>query len=247
MRSRFLLLSSVAAAAATLLAFPGTASARDLVSVGVGARGGAGIVGLSKPGDTSVQTAAGAATDPSYPGFFGSTAGAGLSLDARLLGVVGLEADLFYAFGDKGSGDLTLGPTKYNITIGQPALHVPVLLKGVLPIGIVRPFAGFGPEFVVPGKSTATVDQPGIQTNIGARADGYTLLTLALGVEIKLPLPAVDLRIPIALRGSLNPGTSDKIGDRRDQTLSGTAIQSVTYKSEWQYQGMITAGASIWF
>lgn len=236
-----------ASALAGVSLLPRAALAGDVLSVGVGALGGAGLVGLSKPGDTTIAVGGATGQDTSYPGFFGGTVGAGLSLDARLIGILGVEADLFYAFDEKGSGDLTLGPTKYNIEIGQPALHVPVLVKGVLPIGIVRPFIGFGPEFVLPGKSTAKVDLAGISTRIDARADSYTLLTLALGVEIKLPLPTIDLRIPIALRGSLNPSTSDKVTDRRDMALAGTQITGITYKSEWQYQGMVTAGVAYWF
>lgn len=231
-----------------LLALPGEAWAGDLVGVGVGALAGAGVVGLGKPSDNTVTAGGVTAVDNSYPGFFGTSVGAGVAIDARLLGVVGLEADLFYAFSERGKGDLTLGPTTYELSIGQPALHVPVLLKGVLPVGLFRPFIGFGPEFVLPGTSSSEVTPSGsLQTTVGARAESYTLLTFALGAEIKLPIPALDLRIPIALRGSFNPGTSDKLADRRDADLAGTTIRGITYRSEWQYQGMFTAGVSYWF
>jgi hypothetical protein len=236
------------ALALTIVALPREALAGDIVGFGVGALGGVGVVGLGKPSDTTVTVGNVTGQDNTYPGFFGATAGAGVALDARLLGVVGVELDLFYAFSERAKGDLTVGPTTYNVSIGQPALHVPVLLKGVLPVGLFRPFVGFGPEFVLPGTSSAEVTpSAGLPTTIGARAESYTLLTAALGAEIKLPIPALDLRIPIALRASLNPGTSDKLSERRDVDLSGAAVRSVVYRSEFQVQGMLTAGISCWF
>lgn len=216
----------------------------DVVEVGVGALGGAGIVGLGKPSGASSTTAEVAA----YPGFFGSAVGAGASVDVRFFGFVGIEADFLATFTEKASGDLTVSGTRYEIFVGQPAVHLPLLAKGILPLGAFRPFAAVGPEIVLPGTSSAEVTPLGLGTTIASRADRYSYVTVALGVEISLPIPTVDLRVPIALRGSFNPGTSDAIDDRRDLSLgSGGAVSRVTYRTEWQYQGVLTVGLTTWF
>jgi hypothetical protein len=107
----------------------------------------------------------------------------------------------------------------------------------------------FGPELVFPNDPSLTITPqlaPG-STVFGAKADKYTMLCVGLGLEIKLPIPAIDLRIPISLRFSWNPGTSDKVSERADFQLNGATITGVTFKSEWQYQALLTAGAAIYF
>lgn len=220
----------------------------DVVEVGVGAIGGAGIIGLGKPSNTTSSAGGVTTQDATYPGFFGSAVGAGASVDVRFFGFVGFEADLLATFTEKASGDLTVSGTKYELFVGQPAVHLPLLAKGILPLGAFRPFAAVGPEIVLPGTSSAEVTPLGLGTAIASHADRYAYVTVALGVEISLPIPTIDLRVPIALRGSFNPGTSDAIDDRRDVSLgpSGT-VSRVTYRTEWQYQGALTVGLTTWF
>lgn len=247
MRTSFVFASALAS---SLLLLPSVAHAGDILSTGVGVLVGGGIVGLSKPGDTTVDVGGVKLRDETYPGFFGPSVGAGIAAEARIVGIVGLEIDALYQFSERGKGDLTLGSTKYSISIGQSAFHVPILAKVVLPLPVVRPFVGLGPELVFPGDASAKVTGPGaVPMTIGAKADSYVMLAAALGVEIKLPLPAIDLRIPIAFRFGLNPGTSDKVVDRRETAtgISTNAVTAIAYKSEWQYQGQLTAGLSYWF
>ena len=70
-------------------------------------------------------------------------------------------------------------------------------------------------------------------------------------MEIKLPTPGIDLRIPVSLRGSVNPSTSDKLEDRVDAELeqigNQVRVNSIVYKSEWKYQVLLTAGAAAYF
>ena len=67
-----------------------------------------------------------------------------------------------------------------------------------------------------------------------------------LGVEINLPIPKVDLRIPLALRGSANPGVSDKRVERARHVTSVTSDQlvSVSYNTEWKFQAVGSFGLS---
>jgi len=66
-----------------------------------------------------------------------------------------------------------------------------------------------------------------------------------VGVEIKLPLPVLDLRIPIGLRGSFAPGVSSDFNDRTSTNL--LAMPNITYHSEWKFQAAATLGAAVYF
>jgi hypothetical protein len=214
---------------------------------------GAGLLGIvggnfiSKPGDKTL-TIPGVGTGQTefYPGFGGTTLGGGLMLDLRFIDLLGLEVDVLRTT-DKGKGDITFnGVYKVTLSIEQSAWHVPILAKVVVPGPIVRPMFFLGPELVFPSGATAESDKP-LGTVIDAKADTYTMLTFGGGVEIKLPLPTLDLRIPIALRGSYTPSVSDKLQDRVDVVWSGTAAQKVTYHTEWQYQVAMTLGVAAYF
>lgn len=216
-------------------------------SVGAGLLGVAGGNFIAKPGDKTL-TVPGVGTGQAefYPGFGGTTLGGGLMLDLRFIDLLGLEVDVLRT-SDKGSGDITFnGVYKVKISIEQSAWHVPILAKVVVPGPIVRPMFFIGPELVFPSGAKAESDKP-IGTAIDAKADSYTMLTFGGGVEIKLPLPSLDLRIPIGLRGSYNPGVSDKLADRIDVQWSGSTAQKITYHTEWQYQVAMTLGVAAYF
>jgi hypothetical protein len=243
------MISALLAATLTLAGRETSALAADKAGkkfeVGVGVYGAGGVVGLSKPTDKTVTINGAQGIDTTYPGFFGGTGGVGLMLDARAFQAIGVEVDLYYGLAERGKGDLN----GFTIKIGQSALHVPILLKGTLPVGSVRPFLAVGPELVFPGKSEALVTPtpPAGSTSLGAEAASYVLFTAALGAEIRLPIEKLDIRIPFSLRASKNFSTSDKIVDRRTAALSGTNLTSVSYKSEWELQGLFTLGAAIYF
>jgi hypothetical protein len=177
------------------------------------------------------------------PGFGGLTAGGGLMVDGRILdGLLGLEVDVLRT-SDKGTGTINEGGASLKLTIGQGAWHVPILAKLTIPSAVVAPMFFLGPEFVFPSKGQVSTDPPlppGI--NVAASADNYVVITGGGGVEIKLPLPILDLRIPIGLRFSYNPGLSSTFSDRTH--LVGTTL---TYSSEWKYAVNVTAGAALYF
>jgi hypothetical protein len=224
--------------------------------IGFGFFGAGGVIGLTKPGTNTIKVGGIEVKDSSYPGFFGGTGGVGLAIDARFLESVGLEVDFYYGLSEKGKGDYTItasqggaivGQQTFKIQIGQSALHVPILVKGTLPFGSVRPFLGLGVDVVVPGTPEATVTPAGLQTALTANAAVYVLPTIALGFEVRLPIKQVDIRIPFSLRFMKNFSTGDTIDSRRDITLNGTTITKISYKSEWEFQGLATLGASIYF
>jgi hypothetical protein len=172
-----------------------------------------------------------------YPGFGGTSLGGGLALEARVLGIVGVEVDGVFS---RDVGDGKIGAT--TVTIGQRAVHVPVLLKGVVPLPGVRPFVLVGPEFVLPLPSKAESDPPGeIRAVVGT--ERYTLVTAGLGAEVKLPLPGVDLRASLSLRGSYRTGSSAELADRVTPLPSGALILD----GRWRYQALLGASFGIFF
>ncbi len=248
MMSRSVPVAVCAAIAASLFSLPAHAKG-DTFKFGAGLGGVIGGNFLDKPSDKTLVATDGRQVGPYtfYPGFAGMTAGGGLMLDARFINLLGIEADVFRT-SDKGSGDLSIGGYKLHITLGQSAWHVPVLAKLAVPAPIVSPVFFVGPEFVFPGSASLTVDNPGLPP-MKATASNYTMITFGAGLEIKLPLPALDLRIPFQLRGSVNPGTSGKLRDRVNATARpptyGAQVNSI--KSEWKFQAVATLGAELYF
>lgn len=199
---------------------------------GVGLIGTAGGNFLDKPDNPP----------PGYPGFGGVTYGGGLMLDGRILdGILGLEGDVIRSV-DKGSGTITVNGIDSKLKLGQGAWHVPILAKVTIPSPVVAPAFFLGPEIVFPSSANAELSTPLGTISGPQKADTYVMITGGLGVEIKVPLPILDLRIPIGLRASYNPSVSAKYSDRVT-LVNGTA----RYQSEWKYAVNLTAGAAIYF
>lgn len=217
---------------------PGTARATE---VGVGLMGAVGGNFQDKPDRTAGQP-------DINPGFGGLTGGGGLMADLRFLdkGLLGLEVDLLRTT-DKGTGTITAsgfgGSADYKLKIGQSAWHLPILAKLTIPSPIVAPMFFLGPEIVFPSDGEATLDGPGASSvTVHAKADRYVMLTAGGGVEIKVPLPILDLRIPIGLRFSYNPSLKSSFSDRTTITATGT-----TYDSAWKFAVNATLGAALYF
>jgi hypothetical protein len=138
----------------------------------------------------------------------------------------------------------------FDMTLGQSAWHVPVLLKLTLDAPVVAPLFFIGPEFVFPGDPEMDVEGPNgfvVPPDLfQGSAGNYTMVTFGGGLEIKLPLPALDLRIPIAVRLSYGPGVPADFDER--VKVGGTALApELTYDSEWKYAVGLTAGVGLWF
>jgi hypothetical protein len=237
-------------AAGLVLATGGLAHAQAGVlpiDVGVGAVGYVGGSFLDEP-DDKVVTAGNARFEAVYPGFAGVGGGGGLLVDARAFGIVGLETGLFYT-NDQGSGEVN----DINVTIKQTSLHIPLLLKLSLPTPVVSANIFGGLEFVIPQDTSVEQEQPvfGSDDRVKAEAEAYTLASFGLGFEFKLPIPTVDLRIPLAFRGGFNYGDTGKIEDRitYDTNITGNRafITGATFNSEWQWHAAATLGLVYYF
>ena len=240
-----------------------------IVSVGIGAQFMGGANFLDKPDD---QTIDGQNRDPQYPGFAGSSIGGGGFIDVRFIDYVGFEFGVLQMT-DKGSAELTIterssgSQARFDVNLKQSALHMPLLLKAAVPGVIAQPLFFVGPEFVVPlanckSDNADRATNPECQAEVVSKTGGSTLGTkygiitqnsinvmFGLGAEFKLPIPKVDIRIPLTMRGSINPGVSSKRVDRETDTLNamGTLLERVDYVTNWKFAAYANIGMSVHF
>jgi hypothetical protein len=221
-----------AALAASALVSAAPAYARPF-EFGAGLMGTVGGNFLDKPERSNLQP-------DIYPGYGGMTLGGGLVLDPRFLdGWLGLEVDVIRST-DKGKGDVTINGIKITHTLGQSSWHVPILAKLTIPSAVAPQFF-LGPELVFPSAAESTTEPPGLP--ITATAENYVAITGGAGIEIKLPIPVIDLRIPVGVRVSYTPGVPSGFSER----VTPTSLTSAVYHSEWKYAFNLTLGAVLFF
>jgi hypothetical protein len=200
---------------------------------------GAGLFGMVGGNFQQKPTRAGFEPDVN-PGFGGVTGGGGLMIDSRFFDMIGLELDIIRS-SDHGGGDVTFNGVTTHVNIGQGAWHFPILAKLTFPAPMIQASLFIGPEIVSPSKDSVSTDPAAAAIGFAQTVDTYVMLTFGGGVEIKLPLPVVDVRIPITIRGSWAPGVSDKFAERTP------TLAPITYKSDWQFAVNGTLGAAIYF
>jgi hypothetical protein len=208
------------------------------LDVGVGPLGASTGNFLDEPSEKAVMSSDGRTYRAVYPGFGGLGVGGGLALDVRYLGIVGLELDLLFT-NDEGTGEIN----GVEITLGQSAVHLPILFKLAVPSPLVKPNVFIGWEFVFVGDPKISAEQP-ILAALEAEAQDYQLLIFGLGAELAPPIEGVDLRFPVSLRGAIHLGDTGKIEDRVE-VFPGGAGQS--FDSRWQWHIYATLGVMYYF
>lgn len=217
---------------------PASAMALGPIDLGASALVAGGYNAFGKP---SPSTFSSGSTRGEIQGAGGLAVGGGVALEFRVLGLVGLEVDGLFSR-DRGGGEVEIDGRKGTVTIGQNSVHLPVLLKGVVPLPGLRPFLLLGPEWVLPLPAKAESDPTGaIRAVVGTAR--YTMLTAGLGAEMKLPLPSVDLRLSFSLRGSYRTGSSSSVSERVTPLGSGAVILD----GRWRYQAQITSALGFFF
>ena len=238
-----------------------------IVSVGIGAQFMGGANFFDKPDDQSIN---GVNSDPKYPGFAGSSIGGGGFIDVRFIDYIGFEFGVLHMT-DKGSAEITITElasgtqSNFDINLKQNALHMPLLLKASVPGVLAQPVFFVGPEFVGPlpackVDSADRATKPECQAEVVATTPGASLGTkygiitqnsvnvmFGLGAEFKLPIPNVDIRIPLTFRGAFNPGVSSKRDDREKDTVTGNLLERVDYVTNWKFAVYGNIGTSIHF
>jgi hypothetical protein len=222
---------SAASCLLVCLCAAGTAEAQTRVDLSVGLKAGVEMSATSEVPELSlsqqIQYLQPIDDSGFFPGF-GIGPGFGLAVEARFWEVVGLESGIYYMSDNiTGWEDKTInGVDRGRVIMEQEssALHIPLLLKGVAMTDVVRPFLGFGLEFVIQQTSSleyraerenpndATIDQFAdiYEARNRIATSTYTLLQLTTGVEIDLGY----IRIPIELRAGYNLGWDDSFEAR---------------------------------
>jgi hypothetical protein len=212
------------------------------VALGVGAFFNAGGSFMTQPQDRSYPGFAG---EIPFSGWAGFSPGGGLAVDFRVKDAIGLELDVFRS-NDHSQSKYGINGVDVFLAVDQPAWHIPILLKVGVPSDRVSPVLFFGYEMVLPGDPT--LPQPaGLPWGVTAKASNYDLWILGLGVEAKLPIDGVDLRVPFNLRGSINTPYPTVATQRATYDVDQAGIlHSMEYDLQWQYHAGITLGLT-WY
>ncbi len=232
------------ALAMSLAAAPSSASAfMPEFSAGLKMTGGANL--WSEPTDTPGTGL----------GFRGETAGYGFGggayAEVRVFRFVGLELGLLYEQNKLWRNvDLSGGVVTVKEEVSANVLRVPVLLKAILPLGIVRLTAGVGPELVMPQSTDGSHDVDTAanvvltsltKPDIGTESKSSTMLAMDLGVVIEV---GGFLEIPLSLRAARNLSQEDAWSDRVDVTRL-PQLYSVVVQNSWDFR--LTAGVGYVF
>ncbi len=260
----------IAALALALTFIPATAQAFDEVfEVGFGIVGVVGGNFIDKPGDQNItlvgidrESTADHNDSFEYPGFAGVTTGIGFLIELRFIEYIGVEFNAYQST-DRGSADVTsmFGYSvkgtpvdereEFSVDILQRAWHLPLLFKAILPGEIAQPWLFVGPEFVLPTSTEAVDDREKEENKLDliykAIGRNYMYITFGLGIEFKLPLPVVDIRLPLNVRISVNPSISESRMDRAYYAGTLEDLHQITYVTEFKYQAVGTLGATMFF
>lgn len=185
---------------------------------------------------------------PDEPGFAGIGGGLGIAVEARWRGVVGIEWQVLRTV-DRGTADYSVVQAgrsyQFSFELEQGAVHLPLLIKGVLPSEWVRPSLFVGPEFVIPDTVSYGIVDGNAPYDVDLVGDPrpYTMLAFGLGAELLLPIPDVDLRVPLALRGGYTPGLSTDRSDRARYVGPGPQqVERIEHSGAFELQAAVTLG-----
>ena len=192
-----------------LLAAPRSSEA-GILDWSVGVKGAGGVEIWTSPTDVPFG----------IPPFFheeraGWSAGAGIYGELRILKFLAIEIDLLFihqVLMEDTTHYSARGSAKTEEEVRWTTLRIPILVKGVLPLGIVRLWVGIGPEFTVTLDSSASIKLPkGVTTgySLKAREVNDIYLTTALGIVISVG----PIAIPIELRFGYNLQKPDRYAD----------------------------------
>lgn len=176
--------------------------------------------------------------------------GGGLFVELNLLKFIGLEVDVLYE-----SNALTFkedyGGFEYDYNTRYQQIRIPILIKGVLPMGNAELSLGIGPEFVVGLDASVdfdyhTVATPAQKAILDAAYDAEkasdTFLDIDFGVNIKV----WKLFIPISLRVGFNLTEPSDYEDRVELTNVGGNWQAKVRAIE-SYHFTLMAGVGYVF
>jgi hypothetical protein len=171
--------------------------------------------------------------------------GIGLYGELRVIKFLGFESGLAYDHGNIWRNVTINGIVGTKETLTMSNVRIPILFKGILPLGFGRASLGIGPEIIVPLSASATAEvtsgAPLVSTEIPTKTAGSTMFTTDLGLVIVVP---GIIEIPIDLRISKNLSQPDAWMDRVAIDFS-TGRYTVQAQSSWDLR--LLAGVGMGF
>ncbi len=178
-----------------------------------------------------------------YSGFGGLGYSMGLTLGVTYDGFIGFETGVI-SRSEKATATYNINGGSYDIEITQTALTVPLLLRLTLPTQSVQPSLLFGMGLHFP--SDSKLESLNLQ-GLEATASSYQTLNFGFELEFKLPTKALDIRIPLSLRGYHNQGLGTTAAERVESSNcdpTGLVCDS-QFIAEWQWAAEVLLGLSI--
>jgi hypothetical protein len=180
-------------------------------------------------------------------GYAGDGGGIGYGIGAygelRVIKFLGFETGVAYDRSNIWRNVTVNGTIGTRETFTMSNLRIPVLVKGILPLGFGRASLGIGPEFIVPLSASATAEVtsggPLISTEIPTKTAGSTMLTTDLGMVIVIP--GIKLEIPIDVRISKNLSQPDAWLERVAVDMT-TGRYTVQAQSSWDFRMLAGVG-----
>lgn len=219
-----------------------TAAKITRVKVGVGAIFQAGGAFMDQP---SHREQAGAAELLPFSAMGGLAPGIGASVDVRFFDIVGVEIDVLRSR-DTAWSHYGVDGVDVPFRVSQPAWHVPILFKLHAPGPLLRPNIQLGAQVVLPIDTDLVVEGE-LPFELDAGAGAYSVWMAGLGLEVKLPIPGADIRIPLALRAGFNTPFSENATERALYALDADGyVRSMELETAWSYHAALTVGLT-WY
>ena len=79
---------------------------------------------------------------------------------------------------------------------------------------------------------------------LGRGPFGRGAFAFGLGLEVNLPIPHADIRLPFSLRGNYNPGVKGTRDERANHQTNATNITREDFSTAWKFQATGTFGAA---
>jgi hypothetical protein len=197
------------------------------------------------------------------PGLGGPYGSFGLMADARIAKFLGFEFD-YMRTSVSANAPIPLSvagtPIDFgtlNVKFSQWHHELAFLGKLVIPTPLIAPIFGAGVTIALPDTAQLSFDPaPPAGVTIGTKQGTWTYFTGVAGLEVKLPIPKIDIRIPVLARFNWNVTSATckanpTAGDPPcnldvSYTLTPPSL-TATYNTSWKYQVGVTIGVAIYF
>jgi len=159
--------------------------------------------------------------------------GGGVFFEARFIRYLGLEIDILFEHNDMWySIDYGHGAAELQYHIKYVNYRLPVLVKAVIPAGIMRFSIGIGPEFVFSRHSRTDIKETEgtvlnldeIKSKFRSKGQNDVFICTAMGFAFRV----WKFSIPLNIRFSYNVTQPKDFDDRMNPEIDGITLKSAT-------------------